>query len=68
MGGALRLSEIDRALKINDAAKVLGISRDTIYRLMRSEDEVNKINFVFVGKTRRIKESEIERYLRENKK
>lgn len=68
MEESISLKESDKALRVNEARLILNISRDTIYDLMKSEDPTNKLNYTYVGKTRRIMYSEIERYLRNNNK
>lgn len=56
----------DEILTVQEAAELLKISRDTVYRLMKKTDPKKRIAYIMVGDARRIKSSEIERYLKDN--
>lgn len=60
------LTEEKRLYSVNEAAEQLGISRSFLYELMNIKDPKKRINYVMVGKRRRVKVEEIDRYLNEN--
>jgi excisionase family DNA binding protein len=51
-------------LTVNESAAVLSVSRDTIYRLMKS----GEIRYHVVAGDRRIQQEELERYLSRQEK
>lgn len=55
--------EIDRGVSLQKAAKIIGISRPTLYKLI----DKKKINTVVFGFTKRIQQTEIDSYLEQFK-
>lgn len=64
--GALRLVE-EKFYTIEEVAELLGVTRFSIYNFMKQEGE-SKLNYITIGKRRRIAESELQRYINNNKK
>lgn len=70
--GALQIMQTDEYnnndeyLTIDEVAKKLKVTRFSVYNFMNQTDANKKLNFVYVGKRRRIKASELERYIRNN--
>lgn len=55
--------EIDRGVSLQEAAKIIGISRPTLYKLI----DKKQINTVIFGFTKRIQQTEIDNYLEQFK-
>jgi excisionase family DNA binding protein len=56
---------MDEFLTVPEAGKLLRLSKDTMYRLMRHADPDERIPSFKVGGTRRIRRAELERWIKE---
>ncbi len=64
---ALNMME-EKYYRINEVAAKLSVSRLSVYNYMDEKDPKKKLNYVYIGKVRKISETELQRYIRENTK
>jgi excisionase family DNA binding protein len=65
--GALLLDE-EKYYTIDEVADKLGVTRFSIYNFMKETDLKKRLNFIYIGKRRRVSSTELKRYLSESGK